>query len=177
MEVIKGIQTRRGANLNIKGKAEKILDKTIAASHYALKPDDFFGITPKLNLKEGTDVLAGTPVFYSKKNPEIQIVAPVAGKIKAIERGPKRKIEHILIEASSKQDAVSHGVKDWNKMDRNALKSLLMVSGNWPFIHQRPYGITANPADTPKAIFVTLAKTDPLHEDFHFILKQDQKIN
>jgi len=175
MEVIKGIQTRRGANLNIKGKAEKILDKTIAASHYALKPDDFFGITPKLNLKEGTDVLAGTPVFYSKKNPEIQIVAPVAGKIKAIERGPKRKIEHILIEASSKQDAVSHGVKDWNKMDRNALKSLLMVSGNWPFIHQRPYGITANPADTPKAIFVTLAKTDPLHEDFHFILKQDQK--
>ena len=59
MEVIKDIRTRRGANLNIKGKAEKILDKTISASNFALMPDDFFGTTPKLLLKEGDSVEVG----------------------------------------------------------------------------------------------------------------------
>ena len=174
MEVIKGIQTRRGANLNIKGVAEKILNKTTSAKNYALRPDDFFGTIPKLVLKEGATVQAGAPIFFSKKNPEIKFVAPVSGIIKSIERGPKRKIERILIEVSSKQDTVTHEVKEWEKMNRGALKALLLESGNWPFLHQRPYGTIANPSDTPKAIFVTTAKTDPLHEDYHFILKQDQ---
>ena len=176
MEVIKGIQTRRGANLNIKGVAEKILNKTTTATNYAILPDDFFGTIPKLILKEGASVQAGTPIFFSKKNPEIKFVSPVAGTIKSIERGPKRKIERILIEASDTQKAVTHDVKGWEKKDREALKSLLLESGNWPFIHQRPYGTIANPTDTPKAIFITTAKTDPLHEDYHFILKQDQKV-
>ena len=50
-----------------------------------------------------------------------------------------------------------------------------MESGNWPFIHQRPYGIIANPDDTPKAIFVNTVKTNPLSEDLRFVLKDDQK--
>ena len=60
-------------------------------------------------------------------------------------------------------------------MDISDLKALLMESGNWPFIHQRPYGVMANPLDIPKSIFVTTAKTDPLHEDFNFVLKNEQK--
>jgi Na+-transporting NADH:ubiquinone oxidoreductase subunit A len=102
MEVIKRIETRRGANLNLNGIAEKILDKTLSVTTYGLRPDDFFGTTPKLCLKEGSSVLAGTPVFYSKKNPDIKIVSPVSGTIKKILRGPKRKIENIIIESSKK---------------------------------------------------------------------------
>ena len=175
MTVIKKIETRRGAHLKLNGISEKILDKTLLAVNYALKPDDFFGTIPKMCLKEGADILSGTPIFYSKKNPDIKFVSPVSGTIKTIERGPKRKIEHILIESSKKQEPVLHQVKGWSKMKIPDLKMLLMESGNWPFIHQRPYGIMANPLDTPKAIFVNTAKTDPLHEDFHFILKKDRK--
>ncbi len=174
MAVIKRIKTLRGADLNLNGIAEKILDKIPSVSKYALRPDDFFGTTPKLCVKEGLDILAGTPVFFSKKNPDIKIVSPVSGTIKSIERGPKRKIERILIESSKKQESISHQVKGWDRMDITDLKVLLMESGNWPFIHQRPYGIMANPLDTPKSIFVTTVKTDPLNEDFHFILKKNQ---
>ncbi|MBL6661622.1 MAG: Na(+)-translocating NADH-quinone reductase subunit A [Flavobacteriaceae bacterium] len=175
MDVIKGIRTRRGANLNIKGIAEKILDNTTSVTTFALNPDDFFGTIPKLICKEGAQVEAGAPIFFSKKNPDIKFVSPVSGTITAIERGPKRKIERICIAASKTQKFVSHSVQGWEKMDREQLKALLMESGNWPFIHQRPYGVMANPDDTPKAIFVNSVKTNPLSEDLRFVLKDDQK--
>jgi len=175
MDVIKGIRTRRGANLNIKGIAEKILDNTTSVTTFALNPDDFFGTIPKLIFKEGAQVEAGAPIFFSKKNPDIKFVSPVSGTITAIERGPKRKIERICIAASKTQKFVSHSVQGWEKMDREQLKALLMESGNWPFIHQRPYGVMANPDDTPKAIFVNTVKTNPLSEDLRFVLKDDQK--
>lgn len=175
MEVIKRIETQRGANLNLNGIAEKILDKTLSVNTCGLRPDDFFGTTPKLCLKEGSNILAGTPIFYSKKTPSIKIVSPISGTIKKILRGPKRKIENIIIESSTNQESIIHEVKGWKKMEINNLKQLLMESGNWSFIHQRPYGIMANPLDTPKSIFVSTSKTDPLREDYHFVLKEDQK--
>jgi len=175
MEVIKRIRPHRGANLNIKGKAEKRLENTTSATTFALNPDDFFGTIPKLICKEGAQVEAGTPIFFSKKNPDIKFVSPVSGTITAIERGPKRKIERICIAAYKTQKSVSHSVQGWEKMDREQLKALLMESGNWPFIHQRPYGVMANPDDTPKAIFVNTVKTNPLSEDLRFVLKDDQK--
>jgi Na+-transporting NADH:ubiquinone oxidoreductase subunit A len=175
MEEIKEIRTRRGANLHIKGGAEQTIGNTTPATTYALKPDDFFGTLPKLLLKEGAKVSLGTAVFFSKKNPEIKVASPVSGTITAIERGPKRKIERILIEASKEQKAVTHPIKDWEKKSKEELKSLLLESGNWPFIHQRPYGVLANPSDTPKAIFVSTTQTGPLSESFEFILKEDQE--
>ena len=175
MEVIKNIRSRRGANLNIKGRAEKILDKSTSSKTFALKPDDFFGTIPKMLHREGAKVDLGSPIFFSKKNHKINFVSPVAGFIKSIDRGPKRKIEKIIIEASDSQKSVSHSVTNWDKKTRDELKILLMKSGNWPYIHQRPYGTMADPLDIPKAIFVSTVKTDPLEGDILFILKDKQK--
>ena len=161
MEVIKDIRTRKGANLNLKGGAEKILDKTVSPTNFAIRPDDFFGIAPKLILKEGASVKLGSPIFFSKKNPNIKFVSPVAGTITSVVRGPKRKIENIIIKASNKQDSIKYSVSGWDKKNRDDLKSLLTSSGNWSFIHQRPYGIIANPTDTPKAIFCIDCKNRP----------------
>ena len=86
MEVIKDIRSRKGANLNLKGGAEKILDTTVLPSTFALRPDDFFGTTPKLLLKEGASVKIGTPIYYSKKNPIIKIVSPVSGIIQKLRK-------------------------------------------------------------------------------------------
>ena len=176
MEVIKNIRSGKGANLNIKGRAEKILDKSTSSKTFAIKPDDFFGTIPKMLHKEGAVLESGTPIFFSKKNPSIKIVSPVSGILKSIERGPKRKIEKIIIEASDRQKSVPHSVNNWDKKTRDDLKAILSKSGNWPFIHQRPYGIMANPLETPKAIFVSTVKTDPLEGDMQFILK-DKKRN
>jgi Na+-transporting NADH:ubiquinone oxidoreductase subunit A len=173
MKIIKKIQTRRGAKLNIKGEAEKIFSKTPFSNTYALKPDDFFGTLPKLLKKEGEEVKSGEPIFFSKNEPRIKFVSPVCGMIHSIVRGPRRKIEEIIIEKSSSDVSISHDVNSWEDLSREELKSLLLESGNWPFIHQRPYGTIANPDDTPKAIFVSTHKTNPLCPDFEFILNQE----
>ena len=63
MEIIKKIQIRRGAQLNIKGGAEKIFGRTPSSSTFALKPDDFFGTIPKLLKKEGEKIKTGGTPF------------------------------------------------------------------------------------------------------------------
>ena len=67
MEVIKNVRSNRGANLNIKGRAEKILDKTTSSKTFAIKPDDFFGTIPKMLHKEGANLKLGEPIFLAKK--------------------------------------------------------------------------------------------------------------
>ena len=173
MEIIKKIQIRRGAQLNIKGGAEKIFGRTPSSSTFALKPDDFFGTIPKLLKKEGEKIKTGEPLFYSKKDPRIQFVSPVTGLIQTIQRGARRKIEKIIISSASTEEFVKHEVLNWQQFDRDQIKTILLESGNWPFIHQRPYGTLANPSDTPKAIFVSTHRTSPLSPDFDFILKEE----
>jgi Na+-transporting NADH:ubiquinone oxidoreductase subunit A len=175
MDIIKGIRTRRGAKLNIKGTAEKILSKAISTPTYALKPDDFFGTTPKLLVKEGAEVNTGDPIFFSKQDPRIKIVSPVSGTIKEIVRGPKRKIEKIIIEANQKKEVRSHEVANWEELGRDALIALLLESGNWPFLQQRPYGTLAHPDETPKAIFVSTLDTSPLAVDHAFLLTNNHE--
>ena len=174
MELIKAIQTRRGAQLKLKGAAEKALSTAPPSSTFALHPDDFFGLTPKLSVKEGDKVKKGSPIFFDKKNPDIIVVSPVAGVVDQIQRGAKRKIEAIIIKASSKQETIKLKI-DGKKGDADHIKYLLKQGGMWPFIQQRPYGIVANPSDTPKAIFVSTYATAPLAIDYDFTLQHDQE--
>ena len=63
------IKIRRGFNLNLNGEANKILSESERSKTYALRPEDFFCLKPKLLVKEGDKVKKGTPLFFSKKNP------------------------------------------------------------------------------------------------------------
>jgi Na+-transporting NADH:ubiquinone oxidoreductase subunit A len=174
MNIKKSIRTRRGAKLNLKGSADKIISNKISSSTYALNPDDFFGLVPKLSVNEGDMVKAGDPVFFNKKEPRIKVVSPVSGTIKSINRGAKRKIEQIIIESDGNNEMRSHKVDQWETLERKELISLLLESGSWPFIKQRPYGTIANPDDFPNAIFVSTINTAPLGADFQYILEKKQ---
>ena len=140
-----GIRTKRGANIKIKGQAEKILATSPITETFALYPDDFLYLIPKLLLREGDAVKKGTPIFYSKANPDIQIVSPVGGIIESVVRGAKRKIEKIIIKASPKQESESHTFGEFDTMSNEEIKKVLLKSGAWPFLKQRPYGIVADP--------------------------------
>lgn len=166
----KGIRIRRGANLNLSGEANKILNKNITANSFAIKPTDFFSLKPKLNVKEGENVAVGSPLFHSKDDPRIKVVSPVSGTVTSIVRGEKRKILKVVITPSG-DAVVKHKIGTPSKMSAADLKQLLLDSGCWPFIEQRPYGIVANPDDQPKAIFISAFSTGPLQVDFDFILK------
>ena len=168
------IRIKRGANLNLRGKAEKILIDAYPSKTVALKPENFFSIVPKLIIKEGDFVAKGEQIFYSKNNPEILFVSPVSGYIKEIRRGAKRKILEIVIQVQ-KSDVVKHEIRPLNKLNRSDVVNILLKSGAWPFIKQRPYGILADPSLTPKSIYISTLSTAPLDVDFEFLLKNDKK--
>ena len=54
------ITLRKGLDINLRGKAQESLADAPQASEYALSPLDFEGVTPKLLVKVGDEVKAGT---------------------------------------------------------------------------------------------------------------------
>ena len=166
------IVLKKGLNIPISGEAALETIRTIAPDVVAVKPTDFKGFSPRLMVKEGDRVLAGSPVLADKQNPDILLTSPVSGNVQAIVRGEKRKLLAVLIKAEG-DEAVDFGAKDPKALKAEDVKGNLLKSGLWPSIIQRPYGIVANPALTPKAIFVSAFSTAPLAADAEFVFKDD----
>lgn len=162
----KHINIKRGLDIKLNGVAEKVTSDS-SASVFALKPTEFTGVSPKLLLKEGAKVEAGTPVFYDKNKPEVQFCSPVSGEIVEVKRGAKRKILEIVIAKDSSSSYKKFTPKTGS---REEVISSLCESGMWPFIKQRPFDVIANPADMPRSIFVTGFNTEPLVADFDYSL-------
>ena len=165
------IDLKQGLNIPISGTAAQKTRKTIVPDVIAIKPTDFKGLIPRLLVKEGDKVLAGSPVLSDKKNPDILFTSPVSGTIAEIVRGEKRKLLEVRIKAQQEfVDFGTHKVADMSAAD---IKSLLLQSGLWPSLIQRPYGILADPSLTPKAIFVSAFTTAPLAAVPEFAFKDE----
>ena len=162
------LDLKKGLNIPLKGAAAREVIKTVVPDIVAVKPTDFNGLVPRLLVKEGDSVLAGSPVMADKMRPEILLTAPVSGTVSQIVRGEKRKLLAVLIKADGKQEAVDFGAKA--PVSAAETKELLLKSGLWGALVQRPYGILANPDITPKAIFVSSFSTAPLAADTDFTL-------
>ena len=169
------IKIKRGVNIKLKGVAEKIFSETPPPKTIALKPTDFAGINPKLLLKEGTKLKAGTAVYYDKNNEKVVFTSPVSGELTEIRRGEKRKILEIVIQADKEIQYESFQTADPSSLTREQVKEEMLKSGVWPFIRQRPYDVVANPDDTPKSIFISAFDSSPLAADNDFVLhRQDE---
>lgn len=164
------IKIRRGLDIKLIGEAEKKV-KEVASDNFAIKPPDFVGLFPKMFLKEGDPVKAGTPVFYDKYRENILCTSPVSGIVKEIHRGAKRKMLEIRIESDGKMDYVDFGKEDPKSLSREKVIEKMLKSGVWPLLRQRPYAVIANPNDQPKAIFISAFSSAPLAPDMGFMLE------
>lgn len=91
------ITLRKGLDINLVGKPQESLADAPQASEYALSPLDFEGVTPKLLVKEGDRVKAGTPLFFNKYNERVLFTSPVSGTVAAVNRGEKRKVLSVTV--------------------------------------------------------------------------------
>ena len=153
------IKLKKGYNLNLKGGITdaSIVDAPLAQS-YAIVPDDFSGIVPRLEKKEGEHVAAGEAVYHDKANEAIKVCSPVCGTVKEVRRGERRKIEAIIIEPDGGNDCAA--------IDTSDAKSALLNSGLWALFRQRPYDVVPSPDVTPRDIFVTCFDSAPLAADW-----------
>ena len=164
------LDLKKGLNIPVKGIAAPEVIKTVVPDIVAVKPTDFKGLVPRLLVKEGDAVKAGSPVMTDKQRPEILFTSPVSGTVCGIVRGQKRKLLAVLVKASEKQEFVDFGSK--TPANAEETKQLLLNTGLWGALIQRPYGTMAQPDTTPKAIFVSSFNTAPLAADTDFTLRE-----
>tara|TARA_R110002073_G_scaffold336208_1_gene530941 strand:- start:79741 stop:81090 length:1350 start_codon:yes stop_codon:yes gene_type:complete len=165
------IRIKKGLNVKLVGEAEKTTTTIPLSSIYAIKPDDFHKIVPKLLVKAGEEVKAGEALFHSKTNEQLLFPSPVSGEIVEIVRGAKRKVLEIKILADKEQRFHDNGKKDIASLSGEEVKAHLLAAGCWPFVKQRPYDVVADPNKQPKAIFISAYASAPLAADLDYTLK------
>ena len=149
------IKLKKGYDLKLKGNVEDLnVVKAKQPQFFAVVPDDFTGIVPRLEKKEGDIVAAGEALYHDKSHEAIKVCSPVSGTVKEVRRGERRKIEAIIIEADGKQTSAQIPTDD--------VKAALLQSGLWAMMRQRPYNIVPNPDIVPRDIFVTCFDSAPL---------------
>ena len=168
------IKLRKGLDINLQGKASESLVEVPMAGEYAVSPLDFEGVIPKLLVKAGDKVKAGTPLFFDKKDSRVLFTSPVSGTVSAVNRGEKRKVLNVTVAADATQEYETFPTLDLRKANRSEVIEVLLKSGLWTMIRQRPYGIIANPDDAPKSIFVSAFDSAPLAPDMNFVLRGEK---
>jgi len=175
-DMSKIVKLKKGFDINMVGKAKQELADFAPAQTFAIKPTDFIGLQrPKVLVNEGDTVKAGTPILIDKALDQVIYAAPVSGKVVEIKRGDRRKLLEVKILADATIIHEQFAQVDIASLDRDALAAKLAASGTWPNIIQRPFGIVANPADTPKSIFISAFDTHPLAPDYAFALQGQEK--
>lgn len=169
----KYIKIKKGLNIQLVGEAKKVISTLPLPETVALKPPDFNGISPSLLVKEGDEVQAGTPLFCDKNNDAIKFCSPVSGEVVAIERGEKRKILAIKVLADKEITYALFEKANPADISRETILQTLLESGAWPLIRQRPFGIIADPEQTPKSIFISAFDSNPLAPDCNFIMQEN----
>ena len=169
------IKLRKGLDINLKGKAAKQKFSVKAAAQYALVPDDFVGMTPKVVVREGDKVKAGDALFVNKKQTDVKFASPVSGVVQAVVRGDRRKVLRVVVEADKDQQYVDFGLKQMASLDGDAVVKALLEAGLFGYINQLPYAVSTTPDQKPRAVFVSALRDMPLAGDFEYELQGNEE--
>lgn len=168
--MVRVIKIRKGLDINLRGKADKVKTKIELSEEIGLSPMSFPGLTPKVTVKEGDHVKAGEPLFVNKRCPSVSYASPVSGVITRVNRGDRRKVLNVVVEPDKIQEYVDFGVKNVDTLSGNEIINSLLQAGLFGYINQLPYAVSTTPEILPKAIYVSALRDKPLAADFEFEL-------
>ena len=171
----KNIKLRKGLDINLVGRAERTVAERPLAASYAVSPLDYENVTPKLLVKVGDRVKAGNALFFDKNNPRVLFTSPVSGTVSAVNRGEKRKLLNVVVDADAVQEYEQFESTDLGSASREQIVETMLSSGIWTRLVQRPFGLIADPEKKPKAIFVSAFDSAPLAPEYDFVLAGCEK--
>ena len=169
------IKLSKGLDIHLQGKAEEKKIQLKSNGKYALVPDDFEGVTPKVVVKEGDKVKAGDALFVNKQYPDVKLASPVSGTVREVVRGERRKVLCIKVDADAQQEFADFGKRDVGSMSGEQVINALLEAGLFGYINQLPYAVSTNPSVQPKAIFVSALRDKPLAADFEYEVKGQEQ--
>ncbi len=172
----KAVKIKRGVDIKLVGEAEKVLVDAPWSKTVAIKPPDFDGIKPKVLVKPGEEVKAGTPLMFDKNNEKVKFTSPVSGEVVEVKRGEKRKLLQIVILADKEINYKDFQAADPNRISADEIIDKICSAGLWPTIKQRPYDVIANPNQRPRDIFISSFNSGPMAPDNDFILHGEEEL-
>ena len=169
------IKLRKGLDIKLEGAAIETKVEIGKAKEYALQPDDFTGVVPKVVVREGDRVKAGEPLFVDKNCPDVRFASPVSGEVTEVVRGDRRKVLCVKVKADAEQEYAEFGKKDVSALSGDEVKQALLEAGLFGYINQLPYAVATNPTTAPKAIFVSALRDMPLAGKFEYELQGNEE--
>lgn len=164
---------KQGYRIRLKGEAEKFLTDAPFPGTVAVKPVDFTGCRVRPIVAPGDAVMTGSPLFYDRDHDSVRFTSPVSGTVMEVVRGERRAVESVIISADGKRNRVKTGIsaRDRHSTDRDRTVRVLLETGLFPLLIQRPFGITANPDDVPRDIFISGFNSGPLSPAMTLIMQ------
>lgn len=167
------IKIKKGLNLPLSGEPRQEISSGPVVKSVALLGDDFIGMKPSMLVNEGEKVLKGQALFEDKKTPGVKFTSPVAGTVRAINRGDKRVFKSIVISITGDEQVDFSSYKKTSIANYSAseVRALLVESGMWSFLRTRPFSKTPQIDVNPSSIFVTVTDTRPLAPNPEIVLE------
>jgi len=162
------IKIKQGLDISLRGKAEKVVLQLPLSETFAVKPTEFNGLTPKIAVKVGDTVKAGSTLFSDKYNPDVKFTSPVSGTVELINRGDRRKLLDIVVKTDGQISYEDFSAGKPSSMNSEDVKAKMLASGVWTLLVKRPFGVVPVPSESPKAIFITGFDSAPLAPDYEF---------
>ena len=117
----------------------------------------------RMVVDEGAQVAEGAPVAHMRDAPDVQIVAPMAGRIGRVAYLPGHKLAEIVLFREPGGDV--HSYKVTGATAEAGLRKLMQRAGMWGMWRRRPFGGMPGVSERPAAIFVQALDTRPLAAD------------
>lgn len=162
---------RKGLDLPISGAPEQRIHPGASVTRVAIMADDYPFMKPRMHVQVGDSVTRGQLLFEDRKTDGVLYTAPAAGEVVAINRGARRALQSLVIQLSAAE--VEHSdsaeVQEFeaytgaapDSLDGDAVRALLVESGLWTAIRQRPFSKVPAPDSSCRALFVTAVNTEP----------------
>lgn len=166
---------RKGLDVPVLGAPDGGIEDAPAVRTVAILGEDYIGLKPRLSVQEGDAVGAGAPILTHKDNPRVQITAPVSGRIKAINRGARRRLISVEIEIDPQAAEPVDFSELGDPHTAEGITERLCAAGLWTSFRTRPYSKVPDPETRPAAIYVTAMDSEPLCGDAAEIIAQDSK--
>lgn len=173
------IELKKGLDLPITGAPSQKIDDSKKITKVAITGFDYVGMKPSMLVKEGDQVKTGQPLFSCKKNIGLVFTSPGTGTVKAINRGEKRVFQSLEIELSSQEEQVefkAYQAKDPADYSADEIKALLIESGSWASLRQRPFEKVADVDGKPSAIFINAMDTNPLAPEPYVFINENYEL-
>lgn len=165
---------KKGLDIRLTGAPKAVVVDAPPADRVTVYPQDVAGIKPRLLVAEGAAVKRGTALFYDKRNEAFRVTSPAGGVVESIVYGPRRALEKLIIKVDANEQAESYSryqPGEISGLNRETLLAHLQATGLLALIRQRPFSRVANPAVTPKSIFVNGMSTAPFTPDLNVVVK------